>query len=1688
MARIRAGPAALRLRRAAGGNQMSRSLSRPLSHPATRLSIGALRARCIATNAAIQEPDVDFPASVPPVSVPATSKVDERRKAIKNAKPFSDFLTDTFNRQHDYLRISITERCNLRCLYCMPEEGIPLSPPANMLTTPEIFYLSSLFVSQGVTKIRLTGGEPTVRRDIVPLMQQIGSLRPRGLRELALTTNGISLHRKLDAMVEAGLTGVNLSLDTLDPFQFQIMTRRKGFDAVMRSIDRILEMNKLGAKVKLKVNCVVMRGLNEREILPFVEMGREKDIEVRFIEYMPFGGNKWSENKMISFQEMLDTIRTKYPGLRPVPGHKNDTSKTYEVPGFVGKVGFITSMTNDFCGSCNRLRITSDGNLKVCLHGNAEVSLRDVLRQGNGGEPIDQEAFERIKQVEMDRHEGRLSDETVLGWGQRERELLDVVGAAVKRKAEKHADLDDLANMENRPMILIDDKPLSSLDSQWSTLRRQPPHHSNPLLPRSSTPTSPLPFLHTTSPPTTTTTTTTTTIRAFSTSPTPSAKKTYQLKRLAKAKKLLKNIDTSRSTDAFGVQQFLEDVEAPNESENLLRDIEKKIANLHRRIVEVERGTPLAPASASRVLDPPVSPVVPEVRVADTFDAVGTPIGNDATAPRKRKGKNERERARRREQERYRTEKMKELGVLLASYKQQAAVVKAEAEKTAEMRKRREQVLAKKRLLLQQLNAHEEGERRASLVRRTSMADREGALPEGFELDDVLDDAMKKVKKMPMHPPREEREYKERDVKDVDVPKAKRVVWPAGKGAVSVLKRGDEIVGDPIMERERDGAGDVGVTESTEEQAQTTTSESIDEPLVDEPVDMVADDFTSSVANAGDPFPPASVQQKPSTKASKPTNIITPRSPPSPPSSKDDLRLNIPPSGIIPIDSTLILSLDAPVPHLQSQVLALRNRLKSSYPRIDNLPYDVWTSSNKRTLQTWLKILISRWNARFDHVDGTGQVDKRIVDERVKEVLDSMVREHDLGNEAAERMAVRWHEAFERRGDMWGDAEGVLDWEEMEAGGLGFLGLETEEMDGEVPMLKQEMGETGEEVDGEKKIEPMPVRMAGSGVTTNGVMGRRMYSTSTRRGFWSWSKILGTDGKDEKNEKKEEVKQGPTVDAKPDSKTQPKPAATPNARPVVKTDAKTHEKTNIQSIAKPDVKPDPKRQPKRPAESVPPKPDDQSDAKAETKDDAKPDPKADTKDDAKPDPRKIREDSPRMHRPPGQGVSKTVLRNKRRQAKKMEDERRMTEVLERGREGGDEQMDVQEQGIEDEKRELGAHEHAGEFETKQPPQQPPQQPPTVERAIDELPQYRVESIKKVEEVLPKPVPRTHQIVPNQDADTDTDKPAFVRAKRPLQSLPGLRRSRHVEWRKLERTELPGPPRHIVKPPTDSKGKAPGTTSLQDFLDSMNEVAAHSPFEAEPRQQTRPLSMLEGEMEVPVQQPSSAQQPVSQTKPTPSQSQLQQSQLQQFQQQPSLPHLTPSGSAHMVSVSAKEHTTRTAIAVGSVYFTNAVPLRLIRSNANKKGDVLGTSRIAGIMAAKKCPDLIPLCHPIALTHVGVELRLFGDKGDPRTTTTTTTKEGEMEGIMGVLDGKGKDKMRKMGKMGFGGVNIEAKVQCTGPTGVEMEALTAVMGAALSVVDMCKAVDRAQRVSGVRVVMKEGGRSGGWREGGWRSWQE
>lgn len=322
-------------------------------------------------------------------------------------------MTDTFGRHHTYLRISLTERCNLRCQYCMPAEGVQLQPKSNLLTTEEILYLARIFVEQGVRKIRLTGGEPTVRRDIVDIIAQIKSI-PK-LENVGITTNGLVLTRLLLPMQRAGLDGVNISLDTLRPKRFEEITRRKGWERVVAGIDLAIQ---LGYKPKL--NCVLMRNFNEDEICDFVEFTKDRAVDVRFIEYMPFTGNKWQTDRLISFKESLEIIQKRWPDFAALPNGPNDTSKAYGVPGYKGQVGFITSMTEHFCGSCNRLRLTADGNIKVCLFGNREFSLRDAIRN-------------------------KCSED----------DLITLIGTAVSRKKKQHAGMLNLSQMENRPMILI---------------------------------------------------------------------------------------------------------------------------------------------------------------------------------------------------------------------------------------------------------------------------------------------------------------------------------------------------------------------------------------------------------------------------------------------------------------------------------------------------------------------------------------------------------------------------------------------------------------------------------------------------------------------------------------------------------------------------------------------------------------------------------------------------------------------------------------------------------------------------------------------------------------------------------------------------------------------------------------------------------------------------------------------------------------------------------------------------------------------------------------------------------------------------------------------------------------------------------------------------------------------------------
>lgn len=328
--------------------------------------------------------------------------------------PKPEMLTDTFGRHHTYLRISLTERCNLRCQYCMPPEGVPLQPQDKILTFEEIERIATLFIEAGVDKIRLTGGEPLVRKDVEDLIYRIGKIK--GLRTFAITTNGLLLPKKLPALHKAGVNLFNISLDTLDPEKFEFITRRKGFDLVMKSIDMALEY---GYR-PVKINCVVMRGFNENELGDFVALTRDKPIEIRFIEYMPFDGNGWNDNRFMPYQEMIGIIEAAHPTLKRLKDGPNETSKTYQADGYAGRVGFITSMSEHFCGSCNRLRITADGNLKVCLFGNAEVSLRDKMREG-------------------------ASDE----------QLRKIIGAAVQRKKASHAGMYNIASSENRPMILI---------------------------------------------------------------------------------------------------------------------------------------------------------------------------------------------------------------------------------------------------------------------------------------------------------------------------------------------------------------------------------------------------------------------------------------------------------------------------------------------------------------------------------------------------------------------------------------------------------------------------------------------------------------------------------------------------------------------------------------------------------------------------------------------------------------------------------------------------------------------------------------------------------------------------------------------------------------------------------------------------------------------------------------------------------------------------------------------------------------------------------------------------------------------------------------------------------------------------------------------------------------------------------
>lgn len=284
-------------------------------------------------------------------------------------------LTDRYGRVHDYLRISVTDRCNLRCLYCMPEEGVKFEPSENLLSYDQITEVVRVGAEMGITKLRITGGEPLVRPGLAELIGQLSSIP--GIRDISLTTNGVLLADQAEALRAAGLNRVNISLDTLDPARFKFIARRGDLQRVMQGIE-------MAAKVgfaPIKLNCVLLKGVNEDEIASFLKMATEQPLHVRFIEYMPIGhaDDNWRNHylPLTRVLEIANEIGLAVEPISDVPG--NGPSEDFRIAGGKGTFGLIHPISDQFCKRCNRLRLTADGNIKPCLYWVDELNVKPAL-------------------------------------------------------------------------------------------------------------------------------------------------------------------------------------------------------------------------------------------------------------------------------------------------------------------------------------------------------------------------------------------------------------------------------------------------------------------------------------------------------------------------------------------------------------------------------------------------------------------------------------------------------------------------------------------------------------------------------------------------------------------------------------------------------------------------------------------------------------------------------------------------------------------------------------------------------------------------------------------------------------------------------------------------------------------------------------------------------------------------------------------------------------------------------------------------------------------------------------------------------------------------------------------------------------------------------------------------------------
>ena len=287
-------------------------------------------------------------------------------------------VVDSFGRRIEYLRISLTDRCNLRCVYCMPEEGVPYEDLDNVLSFDEIERVLRVLAGAGLRKVRLTGGEPLVRKNVPDLAARLGVIP--GIREVTLTTNGILLPRDAEALFRAGVRRVNISMDTLRPDRFVEIARRPDFERANAGIEAALA----AGFDPIKLNCVVMRGVNDDEIVDFARLTLDRPFSVRFLEYMPIGmvsPPQWKA-RYVSNEEVIEVLRRAFPALTALDDERASTSRNFRIPGARGTVGVINPISHRFCDGCNRLRLTANGRLVPCLADNFEYDLMTPLRAG----------------------------------------------------------------------------------------------------------------------------------------------------------------------------------------------------------------------------------------------------------------------------------------------------------------------------------------------------------------------------------------------------------------------------------------------------------------------------------------------------------------------------------------------------------------------------------------------------------------------------------------------------------------------------------------------------------------------------------------------------------------------------------------------------------------------------------------------------------------------------------------------------------------------------------------------------------------------------------------------------------------------------------------------------------------------------------------------------------------------------------------------------------------------------------------------------------------------------------------------------------------------------------------------------------------------------------------------------------